>query len=117
MSWMMLAQAATQGAPHAAPENPMGALGTFLLPIGFMLLIFYFLLIRPQKKQEKARKDMINSLKKNDKVVTIGGIHGIVANVRDKDITLKIDESGDVRIRVSRSAISRVVTKDADEQE
>ncbi|MCD6405560.1 MAG: preprotein translocase subunit YajC [Planctomycetes bacterium] len=114
---MILAQAAAPAAPSAAPENPLGALSTFLLPIGFMLVIFYILLIRPQKKQEKARKDMINALKKNDKVVTIGGIHGIVANVRDKDVTLKIDESGDVRIRVSRSAVSRVITKDADDEE
>ena len=91
-------------------------LWTFIIPFGVIMAIFYLLMIRPQKKEEKQRQEMLKNLKKNDKVVTIGGICGVVANVREEDVTLKIDESGDVRVRFTRSAISRVVTKGDSEQ-
>ena len=115
MNWLILAQT---GEP-ARPTGVGGGAWMLIVPILFMFVIFYFLLIRPQKKQEKARKEMLKDLQKNDKVVTIGGIHGVVANVRrdDKMVTLKIDESGNVRIRVSRNAISRIMSKDADEKD
>jgi len=115
MSWLILAQAAGQGGQTAPPTSPLSGIFTILIPFGGIFLIFYFLLIRPQKKQEKERQGMLKALKKNDKVVTIGGIHGVVTNVRDSDVTLKIDESADVRVRFSRSAISRVITKDEDD--
>ncbi len=112
MNWLILAQDAS-GAAGGSPVQPgPGSLLNLIIPFAGIFLIFYFLLIRPQKKQEKARQAMLKDLKKNDKVVTIGGIQGVVANVRDSDVTLKIDESGDVRVRFSRSAISRVITKD-----
>jgi preprotein translocase subunit YajC len=121
MDWIMLAQTeAPAPPPQSQPPSGLGGLGWgFVVPVLFMLGVFYFLLIRPQKKQEKVRRQMLKELQKNDKVVTIGGIRGVVANVRpdDKVVTLKIDESSNVRIRVSRSAISRVLSKDEDEKE
>lgn len=72
-------------------------------PIALMALIFYFLLYRPQKKEQTKRASMLNSLKKGDRVVTIGGIHGTITAMTDKVITLKVAEK--VEIDVSRSAI------------
>jgi preprotein translocase subunit YajC len=114
---------AMTGGPAAAPVTAPsgggggGAAGIIQMAVLFagIFVIFYLVLIRPQKKEENQRKEMLKALKKNDKVVTIGGIHGVVANVRDTDVTVKIDESGDVRVRFSRSAIARVLTKDEEE--
>jgi preprotein translocase subunit YajC len=109
MDFLTLAQTPT--------NQPGGGLLVVALPMVFMLAVFYLLLIRPQRKQEKVRQEMLKALQKNDKVVTIGGIHGVVANVRKEDdvVTLKVDESGNVRVRVSRSAISRILDKDEGE--
>lgn len=103
MEWIVLAQ---------TTPNLLQILFLYGLPIAFMFGVFYFLLIRPQRKQERARQDMLQALQKNDKVVTIGGIYGVVATVRsqDKTVVLKIDESGNVRVKVSLSAIARKVT-------
>ena len=101
---------------QAGPQGPGPLLVGFILPMIFVVGVFYFFIIRPQRKQEKQRREMIKALQKNDKVVTIGGIHGVVANIRKEDevVTLKVDESGNVRIRVSRSAISRVLNGEAE---
>ncbi len=75
-----------------------------------MLLIFgvmYFMLIRPQMKQQKELARMQAALKKNDEVVTAGGMHGTVVNVKDGVVTLRVDDN--VRIDVDRSAVSRRV--------
>ncbi len=76
-----------------------------LVPFLIVLGVFYFLVILPAKKEQEERKRMIASLRPGDKVVTIGGIHGMVASVRDDVITLRI--GGDAKIDVDRSAIAR----------
>jgi len=80
-----------------------------LMPIIFIFIIFYFLLIRPQKKAQDEHKKMIASLKKNDEVVTSGGIHGTITNVKDAAVTLKVDDN--VKIDVEKSCIARVKRK------
>jgi len=82
---------------------------SLFLPFIIIFFIFYFLVIRPQTKERKKHEEMINSLGKNDEVVTVGGIHGIVSNVKDKTIILKIDDN--VKIEVDKSAISYVKKK------
>lgn len=77
-----------------------------LMPIVFIFAIFYFLLIRPQQKKQKEHNKMISELKKNDEVVTSGGIHGTVVNVKDTTLILKIDEN--VKIEINRNAIGYV---------
>ena len=74
-------------------------------------LLFYFLLLRPQQKEKAKRQAMLAAVKKNDRVVTIGGIHGVVTNVDMKAdrITIKVDESNDTKIRMTFSAIARVL--------
>lgn len=80
-----------------------------LMPVIFIFIIFYFLLIRPQKKAQDELKKMIAALKKNDEVITTGGIHGTIVNVKDTTVTLKVDD--DVKIDVEKSCIGRMKRK------
>ena len=76
------------------------------------LVLFYFLFIRPQKKKEQEIRDMVHNVKENDRVLTIGGIHGVVTNVqRDAErVTIRVDESTGTKLRINMTAIARVVT-------
>ncbi len=75
-------------------------------------LIFYFLLIRPQSKQEKRRKLMLKEMQKGDKVVTNGGVHGEIAAIEETVVVLKFGNDAGQRMRIERSAIGRVIGKD-----
>lgn len=104
------------GTPQTSAQPPAGSaapapnpLPGLLLPLLLMGVIMYFLMIRPERKQQKLRKAMLEALKKNDQVLTIGGIHGTVASVGDDVVTLKVDEGKDLRIKVSRGAIQTVL--------
>jgi preprotein translocase subunit YajC len=97
-------------APAAPNSNPFG----LLFPLLIMGVFLYFLAIRPMRKQEKERKLLLEAIKKNDRVVTSGGIIGVIAGIRDDEVTLKVDENSNVRLRVTRSSIVRVLSeKDA----
>lgn len=80
--------------------------------IMLLVVVFYLIIIRPESRKRKAQQAQLEALKKNDRVVTIGGIYGTVASVnREADeVVLKIDEASGVKIRVSVTAISRLVT-------
>jgi preprotein translocase subunit YajC len=88
--------------PQAQAANPL----INLFPLIMIFVIFYFLLIRPQKTKEKEHQKMLNSLNKNDAVVTSGGIHGTIVNVKDKTIILRIDEN--VKIELDKNCIAYV---------
>ena len=75
-----------------------------LIPLIIIFFIFYFLLIFPQRKKEKEHAKMLQSLQKGDKVVTTGGIHGTIVNIKEKTIVLKVDDS--TRIEFSKNVIS-----------
>ena len=77
-----------------------------------VFIIMYVLMIRPQKQKEKQRKEMISKVKKNDRVVTIGGIHGTTVTVKDDEVILKVDESSNTRLKLSKSAIARVIDQE-----
>ncbi|MFH1995703.1 MAG: preprotein translocase subunit YajC [Candidatus Omnitrophota bacterium] len=79
------------------------------LPVVLIFVIFYFLLIRPQKKTQDEHKKMLEELKKNDEVTTSGGIFGTIANVKEKAVTLRVDQN--VKIEVLKSAISTIRRK------
>ena len=83
---------------------PAPGLMVQLLPFVLIILIFYFLLIRPQKKRQEEHGKMIESLKKDDEIVTSGGIYGQVADVRDDHFVVKIADG--VRIKVTKSSVS-----------
>ena len=84
---------------------------TTIITFVLIILIFYFLIIRPQKKRDKETKAMLAAMKKGDRVVTIGGIHGTIITVKDQTVVVKVDDSA--RIEFSKSAISTVTSKDA----
>ncbi|MBU0709864.1 MAG: preprotein translocase subunit YajC, partial [Candidatus Omnitrophica bacterium] len=73
-------------------------------PLILIFVIFYFLLIRPQKQREKEHKAMLSELNKNDQVVTSSGIHGTVINVKDKTVILRIDDN--VKIEIEKKSIA-----------
>lgn len=83
-----------------------------LMPVwlGLMLVIFYFMLIRPQQRREKERRQMLAAIKTGDRVVFCGGILGIVTNVKEKTFTIKVDEG--VKLEVVRGAVTQVLGKD-----
>ncbi len=76
------------------------------MPILLIFLVMYFLLIRPQMNQQKDMVNMQSKLKKNDEVVTIGGLHGTIVNVKESVVTLRVDDN--VRVDVDRNAVARV---------
>ena len=71
--------------------------------------VFYFFMIRPQQKKQKEQKELLNSIKKGDQVVTIGGIHARVYNVEETLVTLELDKG--VKLTVDKAAIARTVTE------
>ncbi|MGD9647131.1 MAG: preprotein translocase subunit YajC [Pirellulales bacterium] len=112
---LVLAQAAPAGggtpaggapAPGQGGTSPLMQMAPMLVA---MFLLFYVLLIRPQRKEQKTRQLMLENIKKNDRVVTIGGIYGTVTSVRREadEITIKVDDS--TKLRVTVSSVSRVL--------
>lgn len=83
-----------------------------MIMMGAIIFIMYFLMIRPQKKQQQERQKMMDSLQKGDKIITTGGIYGTIAEMSDTSIKLRIAEG--VVIRISRAAIAGKTQKDAD---
>ena len=86
-----------------------GSLVTTIITFGAIILIFYFLIIRPQRKRDKEAKEMLAAIKKGDKIVTIGGIRGTVAVVKESTVIVKVDDN--TRIEFSKNAISSVLNK------
>lgn len=78
------------------------------LPIILVFVIFYFLLIRPQQAQQKKRREMLASLKKGDRVVSIGGIYGMIKEIKDDTVVLRIADN--VNIKIARAGIDRILT-------
>ena len=91
-------------AAAAAPAS--GQMWSTVLMFGAVFLIFYFMIIRPQNKKQKAMQKMLAAVKKGDKVVTIGGVHGTVSSVKDRTVVIKVDDSS--KIEFSKSAIASV---------
>ena len=83
-----------------------------LIAIVLIFVVFYFLLIRPQKKAQDEHRKMIAGLKKNDEIITSGGIHGTIANVKDTTITLKVDDN--VKVEVQKSSIASIRRKSSE---
>ena len=91
-------------------DNEMAATLANFAPILLMILIFYFLLYRPQKKAQKEREEMLGSLKVGSRVITIGGIYGTIVSLNDDIIKLKIAEK--VEIEIARGSVNGVAPND-----
>ena len=100
------------------PQGDPGNFPWFLVMIPAVLFIMWFLMVSPQKKQEERLRNMLNSLEKNDKVMTVGGIIGTV-HVIDKEqneIVLKVDDTNNTKVRFHLTAISMVFPKEGSEK-
>src|SRR6184192_636069 len=96
-----LAQAQT-----AAPQQvPGGGIGSFFVPLIFIFIIMYFVMIRPQKKRQQ--QNLVSSLKTGDRVVTNAGIHGLISNVKENTVLVKVADN--VKIEMEKSAITNVL--------
>jgi preprotein translocase subunit YajC len=102
-----------QVAQASATQGQSGSLVGALAPIVLVILVFYFLIIRPQQKREAKTRELINSIKKGDKVVTSSGIIGVIHKVvGDKELSLEISEN--VRIRVLKNAVTQILANDVE---
>jgi preprotein translocase subunit YajC len=101
--------------PSDAANQP--GMGAMFVPLMLMAIVFYFLILRPQTKERKKHDQMVSELKKNDRVITAGGIVGTVANVvpDSNEITIKIDDN--TRIRVLKSHINVAPTEPKDSKD
>lgn len=97
-----------------APQTKSPGSNIFLYVMLPLLLVYMFFMFRGPKKKQQEHQKMVQSLSKNDRVRTIGGIFGTVLDVRDDEILLKIDESTNTKMRVSPQAIATVLTDKAD---
>jgi preprotein translocase subunit YajC len=88
--------------PQSAAVNPL----VQLFPLALIFIIFYFLLIRPQKQKEKEHQKMLEGVDKNDEVVTSGGIHGTIVNVKEKTLILRIDEN--VKMEIEKNSVAYI---------
>ncbi len=91
-----------------------GGLLTMILPLVLMFAIFYFLLIRPQQKKQKTRNSMLGALKKGDKVVTIGGLHGTIMEITDDIVVLRVNDV--TKLTFDRSSISHATSSASESQ-
>jgi preprotein translocase subunit YajC len=89
-----------------------GGLVSTLIMFGAIFLIFYFMIIRPQQKRAKEKEKLLSNLEKGDKVVTNGGIHGVIAGLEDKTALLMVSEN--TKIKIDRTAITTVLAKKSD---
>jgi preprotein translocase subunit YajC len=97
------------GAPASTQSNLIS-----MLPIVAIIAVFYFLIIRPQNKKQKDTQRMLSELKKGDRVVSIGGIHGVIQSVREGSVIVKVDEN--CKVEFSRNAISSVEAGKAEKE-
>lgn len=86
-------------------QNLLGEGGTTILMFGLMFLVFYLFMIRPQMKKTKEEKEFRSALKKGDRIVTIGGIHGKIADVKESTVTIETGDGG--KLKIEKSAVSK----------
>lgn len=94
---------------HVIAMSPQGGEGNplfTLLPFLLIILIFYFMILRPQQKRQKEREQLLNSVKKGDKVITAGGLHGTVVGIEEKIILIQVADN--VKMKFDRTAIASI---------
>src|ERR1041385_7694298 len=95
-------------AQSAAPQQaPGGGISSFFVPLILIFIIMYFVMIRPQKKRQEQQQKLVGSLKTGDRVVTNAGIHGLISNVKETTVLVKVADN--VKIEIDKSAITNVL--------
>lgn len=90
----------------ADPAPASSPMGNIFVPMMLMLVMMYFVMIRPQQKKAKEQKSLIDNLKIGDEIITAGGMHGIVANKSDRTVTVKVQDG--VKIKFEKSSVTQV---------
>ncbi|MFC1677009.1 preprotein translocase subunit YajC [Planctomycetota bacterium] len=98
-------------APAGQQSKPSSSISTFLF-MGLMLVVMYLFLFRGPRKKQQQHKQMVQSLQKNDRIRTIGGIIGTVVDIKDDEVTVKVDEANNTKIKIIASAIGKNVSKE-----
>lgn len=88
------------------PEQ-IQSIGGFIIPLLLFFVVIYFFIMRPEKKRQRAAYEMISAIQKNDKIITIGGIHGIIEDINEDIVTIIL--VGGAKMKVEKTAIKRVV--------
>ena len=106
----MLSLFLAQAQPAAPAPGPGGGIG-FFVPFIFIFVIMYFVLFRPQKKRQQEQQRLVSSLKTGDRVVTNAGIHGLIANVKETTVIVKVADN--VKIEMEKSAVTNVLKSES----
>ncbi len=106
---MFVSTAYAMAPPPGAETTPIDSIMSFA-PLVVLMVIFYFFIIRPQQKKQQETKELIDNLKEGDRVLTQGGIIGTVTRVKEKELTIEIAQ--DVRIKINRSYVTSLASKD-----
>jgi len=93
--------------PAGQGDGGGGGMTSTLIMFGLIFVIFYFMIVRPQQKRQKERQRMLDSLKKGDKVLTAGGIHGTIMGIEEKTVLVQIADG--IKVNVDRGSVSSVV--------
>lgn len=109
MFYAIIAQA-QNAAPAASPQSPGGGIG-FFVPFIFVFIIMYFIMIRPQARRQKEQQRLVSSLKTGDRVVTNAGIHGLISNVKETTVIVKVADN--VKIEMEKSAVTTVMKSES----
>jgi preprotein translocase subunit YajC len=105
--------------PQGSGGSPEGSLVSTLVMFGLIIGIFYFMILRPQQKRQKEREKLLTTMKKGDKIITAGGLHGTISGIDEKTVLIQVADT--VKLKYDRSAIASIVregeseTKDAKE--
>jgi preprotein translocase subunit YajC len=109
----IIAQAVPPATQPSGPRSPLlELLSSPFFPLMLVLVLLWVFVLRSKRKQENDRKGMLDGLKKNDRIETIGGLLGTVVEVRDGEVVVKADENNNTKLRFRRSAIHRVIVEE-----
>ncbi len=116
--WLMLLAQGSSGGNGGGQGEASGPSPWLcvLFAVGLMV-IWYFIFIRPKQKEQQERQEMLDALEKNDEVITVGGMKGKVANIGEDYVTLKVDDNKNVKMKFQRQAVRQNLTKEEEEDE
>ncbi len=101
----------------AAEQAPGGGMMSMFMMIGLLFVVMYFFMIRPQSKKQKAMDRMRNELSRNDKIITQGGLIGVVSKIKDNEIVLKVDENNNTRVTIVKTAVLHILEHSGSSEE
>jgi preprotein translocase subunit YajC len=101
-------------APPAQPGQQQPPFWTSLVPLGLLVVVFYFVLIRPQQKKARQHTEMLKAVRAGDKIVTSGGVVGVVLSVKEKTLTIR---SADAKFEVTKAAVSEITERGGESSE